>query len=92
MTETIVMFLQTVSATLAGVSGLLFYRFWRESRDHLFACFSAGFWVMTVSWVLLAVINPIGEARPYIYGVRLLAFLLLIAGMVQKNRRGTSTE
>jgi uncharacterized membrane protein len=86
MTETVVVFLQAVSATLAWVSGLLFYRFWRESRDVLFVFFSAGFTVMAFAWVLLAVISPTGEARPYIYAVRLLAFLLLIAGMIQKNR------
>jgi uncharacterized membrane protein len=86
MTETVVVFLQAVSATLAWVSGLLFYRFWRESRDVLFVFFSAGFSVMAFAWVLLAVISPTGEARPYIYAVRLLAFLLLIAGMIQKNR------
>ena len=86
MTETVVVFLQAVSATLAWVSGLLFYRFWRESRDVLFVFFSAGFSVMAFAWVLLAVIRPTGEARPYIYAVRLLAFLLLIAGMIQKNR------
>ena len=65
---------------------MLFYRFWRESRDVLFVFFSAGFSVMAFAWVLLAVISPTGEARPYIYAVRLLAFLLLIAGMIQKNR------
>jgi uncharacterized membrane protein len=86
MTETVVVFLQAVSATLAWVSGLLFYRFWRESRDVLFVFFSAGFTVMAFAWVLLSVISPTGEARPYIYAVRLLAFLLLIAGMIQKNR------
>jgi uncharacterized membrane protein len=86
MTETVVVFLQAVSATLAWVSGLLLYRFWRESRDVLFVFFSAGFTVMAFAWVLLALISPTGEARPYIYAVRLLAFLLLIAGMIQKNR------
>ena len=71
------------------MSGLLFYRFWRESRGILFVFFSAGFWGMAVSWVLLAVTSPTGEARPYIYAVRLLAFPLLIAGMIEKNRSGT---
>jgi uncharacterized membrane protein len=86
MTETVVVFLQAASATLAWVSGLLFFRFWRESRDSLFVYFSAGFWVMAVSWMLLAIVSPAGEARPYVYAVRLLSFLLLITGMIQKNR------
>jgi uncharacterized membrane protein len=83
---TLVPFLQAVSAALAWVSGMIFLRFWRESRDVLFVFFGAGFWVMALSWALLALVNPTGEARPYVYAIRLLSFLLIIAGMVQKNR------
>jgi hypothetical protein len=89
MTTSLVVFLQSVSAALAGVSGLLLYRFWRESRDALFLFFSAGFWVMALSWALLAVFAPTGEARPFIYAMRLFAFLLIITGMIQKNRKDT---
>jgi hypothetical protein len=82
----IIPFLQTVSATAAVAAGLFFFRFWRESRDRLFAFFGAAFWVLAVSWVLLALINPTAETRPYVYAIRLLAFLLLIVGMIDKNR------
>jgi hypothetical protein len=79
-------FLQTVSATAAVAAGLFFFRFWRESRDRLFAFFGAAFCVLAVSWMLLALINPSDETRPYVYAIRLLAFLLMIVGMVDKNR------
>lgn len=79
-------FLQTVSATAALASGLFFLRFWRESRDRLFAFFGAAFFVLALSWSLLALINPSDETRPYIYAIRLVAFLLMIIGMVDKNR------
>jgi hypothetical protein len=82
----IIPFLQTVSATGAFVAGLFFFRFWRESRERLFAFFGAAFWVLALSWVLLAVINPSDETRPYIYAIRLVAFLLIIVGMIDKNR------
>jgi len=82
----IIPFLQTVSATAAVAAGLFFFRFWRESGDRLFAFFGAAFWVLAVSWVLLALINPTAETRPYVYAIRLLAFLLLIVGMIEKNR------
>jgi hypothetical protein len=42
--------------------------------------------VLAVSWVLLALINPSDETRPYVYAIRLVAFLLMIVGMVDKNR------
>jgi len=85
----IIPFLQTVSATAAVAAGLFFFRFWRESRDRLFAFFGAAFWVLAVSWVLLALINPSDETRPYVYAIRLVAFLLLIVGMIDKNRSQT---
>ena len=82
----IIPFLQTVSATAAAAAGLFFFRFWRESRDRLFAFFGAAFWVLALSWGLLALIDPSDETRPYIYAIRLAAFLLMIVGMVDKNR------
>jgi hypothetical protein len=82
----LIAFLQTVSATAALASGLFFFRFWRESRDRLFGFFGAAFFVLALSWALLALINPSDETRPYIYAIRLVAFLLMIIGMVDKNR------
>jgi hypothetical protein len=79
-------FLQGISATGAWVSGLFFFRFWRETRDPLFAFFAAAFWLLATSWALLALISPTEEARPYIYSIRLVAFLLLIIAMIVKNR------
>ena len=79
-------FLQTVSATAAVAAGLFFFRFWRESRDRLFGFFGAAFWVLALSWTLLALVNPTDETRPYIYAIRLVAFLLMIVGMIDKNR------
>lgn len=79
-------FLQTISATAAAAAGLFFFRFWRESGDRLFAFFGTAFWVLGVSWALLALINPADETRPYVYAIRLVAFMLMIVGMIDKNR------
>ena len=87
MNQDLITFLQGISATAAWASGLLFMRFWRASRDPLFGFFAPAFWLMATSWGLLAVFSPTEETRPYIYGLRLVAFLLLIVGMAAKNRR-----
>lgn len=79
-------FLQGVSAAGAWASGLFFLRFWRESRDRLFAFFGAAFWLLALSWSLLGLFSPTEETRPYIYAIRLVAFLLIIGGIVDKNR------
>jgi hypothetical protein len=83
---TAIAFLQAVNATAALIAGLFFMRFWRDSRDSLFAFFGAAFWLLALSWALLAFVGPTDESRPYIYAIRLVAFGLLIVGMVNKNR------
>lgn len=84
-----IIFLQAVSATGALVAGVFFLRFWRDSADRLFAFFGAAFCLLSLSWALLGLISPSDETRPYIYAIRLLAFLLIIAGMIDKNRTRT---
>jgi len=84
MRPDLIVFLQGVSATSALVAGLFFFRFWRDSGDRLFAFFGAAFCLLSLSWTLLGLVNP--TDRPYIYAIRLLAFLLIIVGMIDKNR------
>jgi hypothetical protein len=81
-----VVFLQAVAATASFVAGLLFVRFWRDTRDPLFAFFGVAFWLLALSWGVLGLFDPTEEARPYVYLVRLVAFVLIIAAVVQKNR------
>jgi hypothetical protein len=89
MNAQIVVFLQAFSAACALVAGLLFFRFWRDARDRLFAFFGAAFLLMAMSWALLGLFSPTEETRPYIYAIRLAAFLLIIAAIVDKNRNAS---
>ena len=82
----LVAFLQAVSATAALISATIFVRYWRQSRDPLFVQFALAFAVLGVSWAILSVVNPIGDANPYVYVLRLIAFLLIIVAVVVKNR------
>jgi hypothetical protein len=84
-----VVFLQGMSAAGAFVAGLLFARFWRESEDRLFAFFSGAFHLLAVSWALLGLFSPTDDTRPYIYAIRLVAFGLIITGIIDKNRART---
>ena len=88
MTGDHIALLQAVTATAAAANGLFFVRFWRQSRERLFAYFGAAFAVLALSWSLLAFISPTAESRPYVYALRLFAFLLMIVAMVEKNRKG----
>ena len=78
--------LQAIAAVAAWANGLFFLRFWRDSRDALFAFFGVAFWLLALSWGLLAFFEFREESQPYVYGIRLIAFLLLIVGIIAKNR------
>ena len=69
------------------IAGLFFLRFWRQSRDRLFLLFSVAFWILTLNWVTLAVLNPGVESRHYVVAIRLVAFLLILGAIIDKNRR-----
>lgn len=86
MTPLLLPFLQGFCAASAFAVGLLFYRFWRDTSDRLFAFFGTAFLLLAFSWVLLVIVPAGHEGRPYIYLVRLIAFLLIIAAIIEKNR------
>jgi uncharacterized membrane protein len=73
------------------VCALLFVRFWRLSRERLLLFFAAAFVALALNWTVLGLMNPPEETRHYAYFVRLLAFVLLIAGILDKNRRSART-
>ena len=75
--------LTMVSATI----GLMFLKFWRRTGDRLFALFGTAFFVFALNWLVLAVVQPSDESRHYVYLIRLFAFVLLLIGIIDKNRR-----
>jgi hypothetical protein len=71
--------------TTCAVSGVFFLRFWRKTRDRLFAIFAIAFWLLGLNWLMLAFISA-DEVQSAIYIIRLLAFILILAGIIDKNR------
>jgi hypothetical protein len=70
------------------VAGLYFLRFWRDTRDRLFGIFAAAFWLLAAQRGALALtVDPTGE-QVVLYSVRLLAFVLILAAIIDKNRGG----
>jgi lipopolysaccharide export LptBFGC system permease protein LptF len=74
-------------AMAALVAALLFLRLWRTGRDRLFLFFAAAFALLALNWLGLGVSNPEQETLHYAYVLRLGAFVLIIVGIVDKNRR-----
>jgi hypothetical protein len=76
----------TMAASL--VIAVFFWRYWIQTHDRLFLGFALGFAVFAVSRLALAFFEEDDEGRVFVYGLRLLAFLLILAAIVDKNRGG----
>ena len=66
--------------------GFFFLRFWKKTRDALFAVFAASFWILGVERVVLLMTSPQDEIRPFVYLIRFAAFVLILVGFYIKNR------
>lgn len=70
------------------VSALFFARYWRQTRDGLFAAFAAAFALLALNQTLLAFSHVPIEERSPLYLLRLAAFALIIAAVLGKNLSG----
>jgi hypothetical protein len=86
MTTDVIAALQVMAATAGWIAGLFFVRFWRDTADRLFLMFGIAFWLLSASWLVLAILDPTDETRPYAYAMRLVAFGLIIVATIDKNR------
>lgn len=69
-----------------AVAGLFFFRFWRRTRDQFFLFFAASFWIESVNRVALGLWTSASETNPVFYGIRLVAYGLILLAIWQKNR------
>lgn len=72
-----------------GVASLVFFRYWKESGDRLFAWFALAFFVLAVNRVALVFFNEASENAVGFYLIRLCAFGMIIVAIVDKNFRRT---
>ncbi len=69
-----------------AVAGLFFLRFWRETRDRLFAIFALAFLVLAGNRFGIALGDAHEMKGDYLYWVRFLAFALIFLAIADKNR------
>jgi uncharacterized membrane protein len=69
-----------------AVAGLFFLRFWRETKDRLFGIFAAAFWLLAAQRLALALSDDPNGDQLLLYGIRLLAFVLILIAIIDKNR------
>jgi hypothetical protein len=74
-----------------GVAALFFLRFWVTSRDRLFAMFAWAFTMLAVERLTVIVMHWTSYTT-WMYLLRLLAFLVILAAIVDKNRPAPRPE
>jgi zinc transporter ZupT len=72
-------------------SALFFLKFFRRTADRLFLAFFIAFLLFAAEQGLLAWSRTAREEETWFYLLRLCGFLLIIAGVVDKNRRSDSS-
>jgi hypothetical protein len=85
-----ILFLWGALTMACSIAALFFFKFWARTKDRLFAMFAAAFAVLALNWGILGLSTPSNEARHFVYAIRLAAFALIVAGVIDKNRRGSA--
>lgn len=78
-----------ISGALAAgycIAALYFAKFWRQTRDRLFGFFAAAFVLLFLQRLALALATDLIADTAWYYVVRLLAFALILAAIIDKNR------
>jgi hypothetical protein len=69
-----------------STAAAFFLRFYRASRDRLFAWFGVAFLLLALNQVAFIAIGDRDE-QVVVYVIRLVAFVLILWAIVDKNRR-----
>ena len=78
-------FLLGVITTSSITAGIFFLKFWKHTRDSLFLAFGLAFIIEGLNRIAVLTVAHPNEGSPWIYLVRLLAFLLILAAILRKN-------
>lgn len=70
-----------------GLIGLFFLRWWKTTRERLFAWFATAFWILGANRIAIAYWGD-DETRTYLYLVRFAAYCLILYAIWDKNREG----
>lgn len=68
------------------VAAMFFVHFWRRTRDRLFIAFAAAFALLALNQAAAHFFYVANEPASLVYALRVLAFGIIIAAIVDKNR------
>jgi hypothetical protein len=70
------------------VAALHFLKFWRGTKDRLFLAFAGAFILLAIQRVGLVLSAEQAQETVWLYGVRMIGFVIIIVAILDKNRGG----
>ena len=64
---------------------VFFLRFWRRTAERLFCAFSLAFLFLALNQVLGWYLEAGDERTAYVYSLRVIGFVLILAAIIDKN-------
>lgn len=74
-------------AMAAFTIALIFIRFWRTTGDRFFVFFAVAFALIGLGRIALGAVPHSDDQTPVIYLIQLLAFVVILFAVIDKNRR-----
>lgn len=71
--------------------GVFSFHYWRETGVRLFWYSGVAFWLLAAQRLLLLNLSPSREFLPYLYTIRLVAFLVILYAVYCQSRQPPST-
>jgi len=81
-------FLLGVIATASFAAGTFFLKFWKRSHDTFFLAFVIFFFTEGGIRIALLFFTKPNEASSWVYVIRLIALILILAAILKKNYGG----
>jgi ABC-type polysaccharide/polyol phosphate export permease len=79
-------FILGATACASLVAAMFFWNYWRRTHDRFFALFAAAFALMAANRLVLSMLPNESEQVVWVFGSRLIAFLIILFAIVDKNR------
>ena len=67
------------------VAAGFFLRYWRKTAERLFLIFAVAFVLLALNQALGHLLSVVSEPASFVYGLRALAFALILAAIVDQN-------
>jgi hypothetical protein len=67
------------------IAGVYFFKFWKRTGDRLFIHFAVAFWLLVLNQLVTSIPVVVDETGGYEYLLRVIGFIVIIAGIIDKN-------